>query len=426
MPYWGTIRKRCSVGLTDMKKLLFIGDSPEVPSGFGRATREIVGRLHDHYDVTVLGINHRGDPPTVPYPVYTAAAGGDAFGIGRLLWMCDKIRPDLIIIQNDGWYFPYYVATLRKRTETYEYAYPDHAAIPIVGAVAVDGKNFQSEWLHGVTEAIFWTQFAYDEARIGGYAGAAQVIPLGVDLETFYSVNRELAMDRQKVSPLKEKFVVGNINRNQPRKRWDLTMKYFSEWVHSRGVKDAVLYLHSAPTGDQSTNVADLARYYGIFDRVVLYEPEPFYGKPDDDLRDVYNCFDVLISTTQGEGMGLPAMEAMACKVPCILPEWSAFGDWAKGAAALVPCTSTALQSFSSTVNVIGGVADERAFIEALDLLYRDKQHRELVSSLGYARVLEPRFRWQSIGELWVDLIDKVITPPEPIVTGEIWQELKR
>ena len=35
-------------------------------------------------------------------------------------------------------------------------------------------------------------------------------------------------------------------------------------------------------TNDRSTNIVDLARYYGIFDRVVLYEPEPFYGKVDD------------------------------------------------------------------------------------------------------------------------------------------------
>lgn len=407
-----------------MKKLLFIGDGPDVPSGFGRATREILDRVQHHYDVTVLGINHRGDPGTVAYPVYTAAAGGDAFGVGRLLWMCDLVKPDAIVIQNDGWYFPYYVAALRKKTDTHEYAYPEHAAVPIIGAVAVDGKNFNGEWIKDIEVAIFWTEFARAEAQAGGYAGRSEVIPLGVDTEMFYPVDREMAMERQQIGALKGKFIVGNVNRNQPRKRWDLTVRYFAKWIKERGVTDAFLFLHSAPTGDKSTNIQDLARYYGVADRVVIYTPEAFYGVTDDRMRDLYNCFDVLMTTTQGEGMGLPTMEAMACGVPCIVPEWSALGDWAKGAAAMVPCTSTALQTFSPTVNVIGGVADERAYVEALDKLYREKAHRELVGSLGLSRVSEPRFRWDNIGQRWLDVLDTFFEPPVPLVTGGVWQEI--
>lgn len=407
------------------KRLLWVGDGPDCPSGFGRATREILGRLVHDFDVTVLGINHRGDPGTVDYPVYTAAAGGDAFGVGRLIWMCQRVMPDLIVIQNDGWYFPYYIAQLRKKTASFEYENPEIAAIPVVGAVAVDGLNFHGEWINDLSAAVFWTKFAESEARKGGYTGTSHVIPLGVDLNTFYPVDREPAMERQRISMIKDKFIVGNVNRNQPRKRWDLTVRFFARWVKDYGVEDARLFLHSAPTGDVSTNIMSLVQYYGVADKVVLYTPEPFYGKADEDMRDVYNCFDVLISTTQGEGMGLPTMEAMACNVPCIVPDWAALGDWAKGAAALVPCTSTALQTFSPTVNVIGGVADERAFVEALDLVYRDKQHRELIASRGFDRVSELRFRWEYVGERWANVLKEILNPPKPLVTGEVWQELK-
>lgn len=406
-----------------MKKLLLIGDSPDCPSGFGRATREILDRVRDRYEVTVLGINHRGDPSSTPYPIYTAAAGGDAFGIGRLLWMCDLVKPDVIVIMQDGWYFPYYFRELRKKKATYEYEAPEHAAIPVVGAIAVDGKNFNGDWIKDLTLSVFWTQFALDEARLGGFAGPSKVIPLGVDTDVFYPVAREGAMDRQKLGMVKDKFIVGNVNRNQPRKRWDLTLRYFAEWVHRFHVTDACLFLHSAPTGDQSVNVRDLAKYYGILDRVIIYTPEPFYGKADDDMRDVYNCFDVLMTTTQGEGMGLPTLEAMACRVPCIVPEWAALGEWAKGAAAMIPCTSTAPQSFSPVVNVIGGIADEKMFIAALDTLYRDVQHRAAVANLGYARACELRFRWSAIGEQWIAALDALFVMPT--ATVEIWQDLK-
>lgn len=412
-----------------MKKLLFVGDAG-CPSGFARATHEILARVSTQYDVTVLGINYRGDPEGFPEclrgRIWAAGGGNDAIGVGRLVWMCDKVRPDVIVIQNDGWFIPYYVAALRRRRPTGEYFYPDHAAIPIVAAVAVDGKNFRGDWIKDVTMAVFWTQFALDEARIGGYAGAAQVIPLGVDLDTFYPVDREGALARRNASALAGKFVVGNVNRNQPRKRWDLTLKYFAEWVHSRHIKDAVLFLHTAPTGDDSINVQQLAAHYGVLDRLALCEPEIFYGASEDDMRDTYNCFDVNISTTQGEGFGLTTIEAMACGVPCILPAWAALGDWAKGAAALVPCTSTAMQSFPSCNGsaVIGGIADERLFIDALDMLYHDKDHRALIARLGCELAAEPCFRWQAIGEAWTALLNNVLTPQE-IGNDEVWQDLK-
>jgi glycosyltransferase involved in cell wall biosynthesis len=127
----------------------------------------------------------------------------------------------------------------------------------------------------------------------------------------------------------------------QPRKRWDLTIKYFGKWIEDNNINNAWLYMHAAPTGDVSVNVIDLARYYNCLDRTVYIETPIFTGLSEEDMCKTYNCFDVCISTTQGEGMGLPAMEAMACGVPCILPDWSAYGDWARDAAVLVPCTST-------------------------------------------------------------------------------------
>ena len=409
------------------KRVLWVGDGPDVGSGFGRATREIleVVNASDRYEITVLGINHRGDPGTVPYPVYTAAAGGDAFGVGRMLFMCDLVRPDVIIIQQDGWYFPYYFNALRKKKENYEYESPDAAAVPVIGAVAIDGQNFNGEWLKDLTHTVFWTQFGQSEARQGGFTGESTVIPLGVDLSTFFPVNREGALERQQLGVLKDKFIVGNVNRNQYRKRWDLTLRYFALWVHKYGIKDAFLFLHSAPTGDRALNIADLAKFYRINKMVALYEPQPFYGKPDEDMRDVYNCFDVAISTSQGEGMGLTAMEAMACGVPCILPQFAALGDWAAGAAAMIPCTSYSLQSFHPDINVIGGVADETQFVAALDRFYRERDTAKKIGEYGLKRVSESRFRWENIGQQWLTVLDNLFIIPEvPEGSDEIWQEV--
>lgn len=400
-----------------MKKILWVGDSPECPSGFGRVTREISARLDCRlggpYEVAVLGVNHRGDPGTVPYPVYTAAVGGDPMGVRRLHWTCNKIKletgalPDLIIIQADGWQIPDYVNTLRVKQPNGEYVLPEHAAIPIVAAVPIDGKNFQGGWLDGVSHTVFWTQFAHEEARLGGYAGTADIIPLGVDLGIFHPVDRRGALDRLKIGILRDSFIVGNVNRNQSRKRWDLTIKFFSEWVKTYKVKDAILFLHAAPTGDTTIDVHQLARYYGVHHLLAFREPPVYDGTFDEVMRDTYNCFDLQVSTTQGEGFGLTTLEGMACGVPQIVPDWSALGDWAKHGAWLVPCKSTIVGY--PFVNVIGGEPDERSFVTALNRLYVDKSGRKQNAEAALECSKDPDYRWENIGNRWIETVERVL-----------------
>lgn len=387
-----------------MKNLLWVGDAG-CPSGFALATHKILDALSQSYNVTVLGINYRGDPHAHLYPIYAAAAGGDAFGVGRLIWMCDQAKPDIIVVQNDPWNIPLYMHTLRSTNANY---HGEYANVPVVGNIAVDGKNCTGRWLKDLACAVFWTKFAEGEAKAGGYAGQSAVIPLGVDLNVYKPIEQLEARMRRLPKQLDEAFIVGNVNRNQPRKRWDLTVRYFAEWVKRKNIGDAYLYLHTAPTGDAGVDVKQLARYYGVADRLCLMEPEVFYGIPEEQMCDTYNCFDVQVSTTQGEGFGLTTFEGMACGIPQIVPDWSALGELLSGAAQLVQCTATAVGP--PYVNVVGGVADEVQFIEALDRLYCAKAFREKYSELGLKRVREAQFRWESVGAAWKDLLDRVVS----------------
>ena len=377
-----------------MKKLLWVGDAG-VPSGFAKATHNILDALRPYYSITVLGINYRGDPHGYPYEIFAAAPGGDGFGIGRLVWMCDYVKPDVIVIQNDGWNIPSYIRQLRLFSE--------YNSVPVVAIVAVDGKNFQSKWLDGVAHAIFWSQFALDEAREGGYKGPATVIPLGVDRSIYRPMDRAELRRKYLPAEMQNAFIIGNVNRNQPRKRWDLLVKYFAAWLEAskdkNEIKNAYLYLHTAPTGETSTDVKQLASYYGCVHRLALVLPETWYGPPDQNLAETYNLFDVNASTTQGEGFGLTTLESMACGIPQILPDWAALGDWAKGAAWLVPCPTTCVGP--PYVNVIGGVPDERSFIQAMQRMYVDPLARQNNAKAALDRANEDRFHWSAIGALY-------------------------
>ena len=387
-----------------MKKLLWVSDAA-CPTGFARATHEILDVVRHSYDVTVLGMNYRGDPHPYPYPIYACMPGGDGFGVGRLIWMCDLVRPDVIVFQNDGWNIPAYMARL-KLVE-------DYAKIPVIATLAVDGKNFQGKWLDGVSHAVFWTRFALGEARAGGYLGPASVIPLGVDLNNYYPMEKHEARALKGVpTELQDSFIVGNVNRNQPRKRWDLTIRYFAQWASSEGIPDALLLLHIAPTGDTGVQPQQLAKYYGLKNLLVI-EPPMWYGVAENDMRETYNCLDVQITTTQGEGFGLTTFEGMACGVPQIVPAWSALKELTKDAAWQIPCSSTAIGS--PYVNVLGGVADEAEFMVALNALYRSKELRQEWGQKGLQRVREARFQWPEIGRQFKQVVDSVALKEEEV-----------
>lgn len=396
------------------KNLLWIGDAC-VPSGFANATHNTLDWLEPNFNITVLGLNYRGDPYNYPYDVYAAQAGGDWAGIGRLIWMCDVVKKkfgslDVIVIQNDPWNIPMYTKWLRKTNPQGEYLYPEYANVPIVGSIAVDGKNCDGAQMNDLALGVFWTQFGLDEARQGGFTKPGVVIPLGVNLNVYKPMPKIDALSILGIpEAYKDVFIVGNVNRNQPRKRLDLTIKYFAEWVKANEIsaQQAALLLHVAPTGDTGVDITELMKYYGIIEYLLLSTPEMFYGKSEIEMCATYNAMDVLITTTQGEGMGLTTMEAMACGVPCIVPDWAALGEWAKDAAICVPCTSTAIGP--PYVNVIGGIPDERQFIGAMHYLFTFEQNRRDLGKLGIVRMGEDRFRWSNIGHAFNDAIVEII-----------------
>lgn len=381
-----------------MKRLLWIGDAC-VPSGFARATHQILDTLKDHYEITVLGINYRGDPHSYPYPVYACAPGGDSMGFGRLIWMCDTVKPDVIVIQQDPWHIPGYMKQLQS--------FDEYKDVPVIGVLAVDGKNLFGPYLNGLSMAIFWTQFGMTEAIEGGYQGISKVIPLGVDLDIYKPMDQAEARWGFLPDSVQDGFIIGNVNRNQPRKRWDLTLQYFAEWYHTRKPENAFLYLHTAPTGDQGIKIQQLATYYKILDRLILHEPPTWYGLSEELVARTYNCFDLQISTTQGEGFGLTTFEGMACGVPQIVPDWSALGELCDGAAWLIPCTST--HSGEPFVNVIGGVPDKEQFIRAINTMYSNPEFRKHNRQAGLERVRESRFRWSQIGERYLSTIEETL-----------------
>lgn len=373
-------------------RLLWVGDAVST-SGFARCTHKTLDAFVDTWNVAVLGLNYQGDPHRYPYAIYPCWPGGDGFGVNRLPDLVERLKPDVVVVQNDPWNIEQYRAVVPT-------------TVPMMGAIAVDGKNCRGSELNGLDLAIFWTRFALDEARAGGFTGAGAVVPLGVDLDIYQPTPRAEARQQLAFTDVVDpgSFVVGYVGRNQFRKRLDLLIAYFAEWVSTRHVRDAHLFLYVGPTTDNAYDLPQLAKYYlpqsaekaKNRNRIIIYTPEAIYGMSERMMAGLYSCFDVMLATTQGEGWGLPMMEGMACGIPQIVPAWSGLAEWTEDAALHVPCPTTI--ATANRINTIGGVPDRVATINALDRLYQDRGLREELSRRGRALVERPCYRWSNIG----------------------------
>ena len=203
-------------------------------------------------------------------------------------------------------------------------------------------------------------------------------------------------------------FIVGNVNRNQHRKRLDLSVLYFAEWVQTRQIEDAYLYFHTLPGSSVAIDLDQLGKYCGISDRLILAQPrDVFNGASEEYVVASYRSFDVQISTTLGEGHGLTAMEGMACGIPNIGGDYAAFGEWARDAMYLVPCIS---EGIMPDVNqMIGGVPSKAAMIDALDVLYRDEALRATYSERGLVCVRQSKYDWKNIATQFATAIEEIV-----------------
>lgn len=384
-----------------VKKLMFVGDAA-CGSGFGKATHYILEILKQRWQVFVVGVNYRGFPHKYTYPIYPAWAGGDGLGVGMMKEAIEREgKPDLVVLQTNPWNVPIYKRTLFK------HGYGD---VPIVAIVAIEGRNCSGYELNGLKKAIFWTEFGRREATEGGMKDVpTAIVPLGVDLDVFKPGDQAAARNflmPPGTSPVQpDSFIICNVNRNQNRKRIDLSVLYFSEWIRTRGIKDAYLYLHILPGSSTMVDCDQLATYCGTISKLIVAQPKDIYhGAPEAYVVAAYRASDIGLSTALGEGWGLTTMEGMACGKPQIATRYSAIAEWGRDAVTFVKASSEGVMP--DVCNMIGGVPDKEEVLAHFDYYY---ENRKAITDDGEAcrqLVSQPQYRWETIGQRFAEEIE--------------------
>lgn len=399
-------------------RMLFVGDSPTVSTGFSRCTRAACNAMYAAgHEVIVMGMAYDGDPHSFPYNIYPCVSLHDNApsygGETRLASMIARVKPDVVVILQDPWNIPNYFKALDEVKTICDRDGIPFNIPPIVGWIAVDARNQKGEQLSRLSHLMVWTKFAGCELVKGGYGGGYDIVPLGVDTDLFRPLDRrqcriDIGFEQYNI-PL-DAFVVGVVGRNQMRKRLELTLAYFAEWLQRDKVANAYLYMHVAPTGERSADIKSLVRHYGLGGKVIVNTPN--IGQGDDDLTMplIYNAFDVYMTQSQAEGFGLPALEALACGIAPILPDHSAFGvdGWIDSSLLTLPKVSCSMDVLTAPMGdnpyTIGSLPDCDSTVDLLSSLYRCKTARERFRVTGPR--LAQTLTWKRTGELFVKSLE--------------------
>ena len=385
-------------------KILWIGDSPAVSTGFGRVAQGVLENLYQtgRYSISVLGINHPiGDPHRYEgmFRIYPAKASGNVYGFNRVQEVISKEKPDIVLINNDLWIASEYVKEIPEKNRILTYS-------------PVDALPVQPEWIFNL-ERVNARVATYTEFAKKGIQTARNVpidiIGHAVDTDEFYPVE-----DARKflANIPEDSFIIQNVNRNQPRKRLDLFLKAMQIWLNRLPTSDRnnIHFYYHGTIRDLGWNLVSLAQRWGIDDRFLITDQRnlsPAQGVSLSMLNKIYNVADVHVMTSMGEGFGLSPFESAACGVAQVLPAHSACKELWEGKAPLIDVDHW--EVLTGGINTEGGVISVEHLASILDDLYHNRDKVRDYAKKAYDYVHREEFTWTYIANKFDTIIKEML-----------------
>jgi len=326
---------------TDKLRFMLISTHAHQVTGYSKVSYGILQELakDPSLQVTHFGFQkfHTVPPNFRPYPpsirVIDAAAlekpATNGFGYNILPEAIRRVKPAVIMIYNDLAVVSQFMEAIRKsgiprnfKVWVYcdqVYTMQMQAYIDLLNRDADRVFAFNKEWKaclkdQGVTRPI-------------------DLLLHGFNKEHVFPVPKELA--RKAISLPNDMFLFLNVNRNQPRKRYDLLIMAFVELLVKYPTKPLYL-LCICDRGEKGG-----WWLFELFARELKLRGvalEPFSQRlivtaqnmtfRDEDINMFYNAADVGITTADGEGWGLCQFEQMGLGIPQVVPAIGAFKEF--------------------------------------------------------------------------------------------------
>lgn len=391
-----------------MAKILYCGDVG-CQTGFGRVAEYLIPALAKEHEVHALAVNWCGDPNSMQQmcQMYPAMAyGSDPFGSHRIAELVQCIQPDLVWVTNDFWIGINLWNHIRELKEKLGFKFFCYTPIDSYGIYPETMPPVQ-DW-DGLGT---YTQFAAEELRKAGYKKHIDVVGHGTDFSKFFPLDQTEC--RTALGVPQDTFIVFNGNRNQPRKRIDLTIKGFIEFALDK--PDARLWLHMGQK-DMGWDLVPLfkrvARDMGYDSAGKLILTSPSFSTdnclPIEQLNQVYNAVDIGVNTCIGEGWGLVNTEHAATGVAQLVPDHTSLKEIFND----VPRIPIESWEVDRNYGLDRGQPSPSAMAKLLTQYYEDRQLLASVGQQCYERVHSTELTWPKVTGKMQTIVKRLLTEP--------------
>lgn len=402
-----------------MKKVILCGTHPAQYNGYSKVVYELAKYLCKYEDIKlyIYGFQNFYDseehrlerklPDNVEiYDVFkNEEPKNKGFGEKLINDYIINIDPHIVIIYND-------LVVINSLIENIK-TIPDRKfkLIPYVDIVYKNEKNHLIRNINNVCDGcIMFTKYWDDVIKYQGFTKKTYLLEHGFNTQQFYPVPKKLC--RKFFNVNENDFIIVNLNRNQPRKRWDICLMSYVKFI-SKHLDDPIkLMIATSMQGgwDISDMIVSECRKYNITIEdlkkhlIILQNPQQI---SDFDINIMYNVGDIGINTCDGEGFGLCNFEQAGIGVPQIVPNIGGFKDFfTKNVNSILIDPKWTYYCDHSRDFVAGEaeVCDIDDFVKALEYYYN---HPDIIKQHGDSareNILK-NYQWHQKGKMLYDII---------------------
>jgi len=314
-------------GLEPMR-IAMIAESPSMPSGFGQQTRMLCEQWarmgHEIFLLT-------GSIPLkkLELPNTEEWRFNDLLDLDRIESSLNAIQPQVLLIF--GW-----VAFLSKYLHLHSVATncPVFFWIPYEGMRVPDAM---ARSFRGLPPNAGIHLTTYGQKIWRGTVDSEYVIPHGYDPEIWkpepgFGFSERASLRRKWAEKIRfplwpDDLVVLNCDRNVWHKKWDATCDYVKKLQRRVPNRRVVLLAHTkkrqvdGPPNPPGFDIPEVVRLFGIENNVAFTNFDWWESVSREDLVEMMRICDIRLTTSAGEGFGIPIIEAAGCRTLQIVNE---------------------------------------------------------------------------------------------------------
>jgi glycosyltransferase involved in cell wall biosynthesis len=404
-------------------RVLFFGTHPKQFNGYSKVVYEIIKCMSnktDRYEFFVYGFQnsyinnrHRMDIPD-NVNIYDAQANENpkkmGFGITEIKEYVALNKPDVCIVYNDMLILHQVITQLKEVQKEQSMNFK------IIAYIDQIYLNQKKQFINFINEnadmSMMFTSKWEECIKKQGLTTKTCFLPHGFNSKTYFPIRKDIA--RQYFNMNKDDFLILNLNRNQPRKRWDTCIKAFAEVVSRCRGKPIKMIIATAIQGgwnllelyERELQKRNITLEEGMKHIVLVDRPQQM---TDEETNILYNVADIGINTCDGEGFGLCNFEQAAIGIPQIVPRLGGFEDFLDdtNASLIEPQMAYYVDNTRDMVCGEALLCDYSDFADAIQAYFDSPALREEHGSLCRKQILE-KYKWTDIVEKMCSIIDQV------------------